>query len=121
MPSSLILALALSLALHASLLLPEAFKREPPSPPPILQALLRLPVKPPQVSAEPLLKNTLASTAAPPAVKPPPPPKPAARRPQATKPSTRPDEVEAAQRKLSQHLCTTRRTPSPAASKAKSA
>ncbi|MEF8722719.1 energy transducer TonB [Candidatus Accumulibacter phosphatis] len=104
MPPRLILALALSLALHASLLLPEAFKRSPAPPPPILQAMLRLPVKPPQVSAEPLLKNTLASTESPPVVKPPPPPKvPTPRRPPTTKASTR-HEVEAAQRKLSEHL-----------------
>jgi protein TonB len=104
MPPRLILALALSLALHASLLLPEAFKRSPAPPPPILQAMLRLPVKPPQVSAEPLLKNTLASTESPPVVKPPPPPK--VRTPRA-KPVARAaarHDVEAAQRKLSEHL-----------------
>jgi len=104
MPSSLILALALSLALHASLLLPEAFKRSTPPSPPVLQAMLRLPVKPAEVSAEPLLKDTLASAEAPPIVKPPPPPKVQTPRPKPVAKAVPRHEVEAAQRKLSEHL-----------------
>lgn len=104
MPSSLILALALSLALHASLLLPEAFKRGKPPSPPVLQALLRLPIKQAALNAEPLLKDTLASAETPPIVKPPPSPKvqPAPPKPVAKAVARR--EIEAAQRKLSQHL-----------------
>jgi protein TonB len=105
MPSSLILALALSLALHASLLLSEAFKRSPPPPPPpILQAMLRLPVKPAEVSAEALLKNTLASSEAPAVVKPPPPPKVRTPHPKPVAKAVARRDVEAAQRKLSEHL-----------------
>jgi protein TonB len=104
MPSSLILALALSLALHASMLLPEAFKRGTPPSPPVLQAMLRLPVKQAEPSAEPLLKDTLASAEAPPIVTPPPSPKVQAARPKAVAKAVPRREVEAAQRKLSQHL-----------------
>ncbi|HRF05675.1 energy transducer TonB [Accumulibacter sp.] len=105
MPSSLILALALSLALHASLLLPAAFKRGTPPSPPVLQAMLRLPVKQAEPNAEPLLKDTLANSEAPPVVKPPPPPKvQQAARPKAVAKAVPRREVEAAQRKLSEHL-----------------
>jgi protein TonB len=53
------LALALSLALHGGLLLPDALKRQTAAPPPApLQAMLRLPPRP-EPPAEPLLKNTL--------------------------------------------------------------
>lgn len=59
----LVFAFALSLALHASLLLPEMLKRRPVAPPrPALQANLRLPPMPDIKAAdsfEPLLKNTL--------------------------------------------------------------
>ena len=62
MPPRLILALALSLALHGGLLLPDILKRLPVAPPrPALQALLRPLPEPPvdTPSFEPLIKNTL--------------------------------------------------------------
>jgi protein TonB len=93
----LILALALSLALHSGLFLPDIVKRLSAAPPrPALQASLRLPSKP---DADPLLKNTIDSEETPPASMPAPPvatqgkPKTVAKR-----------EEQAAQRKLSQHL-----------------
>jgi len=101
MPSSLILALALSLALHASLLLPQAFKHGTPPPPPALQARLRMPVEQPEASAEPLLKDTMASAEE--AVKAPP-PKVLVRRSQPEARATARRDVQAAQRKLSEHL-----------------
>ena len=73
MPLRLILAFALSLALHGGLLLPDILKRLPVAPPPpALQALLRLPPKPEAVPAEPLLKNTLDNEEAPRVAKVPP-------------------------------------------------
>lgn len=75
MPLRLTLALALSLALHGGLLLPDLLKRLPVAPPPpALQALLRLPPKPEAVATEPLLKNTLDNEEAPQIAKLPPPP-----------------------------------------------
>ena len=60
MPHRLILALALSLAIHGAALLPDLFKRRPAAPPrPALQAQLRLPPEPETPRAEPVLKNTL--------------------------------------------------------------
>ncbi len=101
MPLPLIFALALSLALHGSFILPDLLKRLTVAPPrPALQATLRLPPLP----AEPLLKNTLDPEEAPQAAKPPPPqasPK-ALAKPAAKVPAKR--EVQTAQRKLSQHL-----------------
>jgi protein TonB len=99
MPSRLILALALSLALHGVVVLPELLKRRPVAPPrPALQALLRLPPSP-EIAPEPILKNTLDPEETPPEVKKPPPALP----PQPSKtPAKR--EVKAAQRKLSEHL-----------------
>jgi len=102
MPSSLILALALSLALHASLLLPQAFKHGTPPPPPALQARLRMPAEQPEASAEPLLKDTVASAEE--AVKPPPPPKVVVRRSQPEARAAARRDVQAAQRKLSEHV-----------------
>lgn len=98
MPLRLILALALSLALHGGLLLPDFLKRPPVAPPrPALQALLRLPPEPETPPAEPLLKNTLDNEEAPQVSELPPPPvrkgKPAS--------SLRRD-VQVAQRKLSE-------------------
>lgn len=98
MPLRLILALALSSALHSVLLLPGLLKRFPVAPPrPALQALLHLPPQPETPAAEPLLKNTLDPEDAPQADKPPPPStpehKPRARR-----------EAQLAQKKLSEHL-----------------
>ena len=103
----LVFALALSLALHASLLLPEMLKRRPVAPPrPALQANLRLPPMPEIQAAETLLKNTLDREEAPPAHKPPPPapaPAPAAN-PQPVPKSPAKREIQVAQRKLSEHL-----------------
>ena len=66
MSPRLILALALSLALHGGVLLPDILKRLPVAPPPpALQALLRLPLKPDAQPVEPLLKNTLDNEDAP--------------------------------------------------------
>ena len=97
MSPRLILALALSLALHGSLLLPDILKRPTVAPPPpALQALLRLPPKPETRPAEPLLKNTLDSEEAPPVAKLLPPPD------QHAKPaSTVRRDVQLAQKKLS--------------------
>ena len=105
MPLRLSIAIALSLALHGVLLLPDLLKRLAAAPPPPpLQATLRLPPKP-EVPVEPLLKNTLDEEASAkpkeallpkPATVPPkstPPPKPVPK-----------NEIQAAQRKLSKHL-----------------
>lgn len=105
MPSRLIPALAISLALHASLLLPDIVKLAVPPVRPALEASLRLPpATPPLARDEPLLKNTLPTDKLPPAVKPLPPPPPAARVAAPANRATPRREVEAAQRKLSQHL-----------------
>ena len=101
----LVFALALSLALHASLLLPEMLKRRPVAPPrPALQANLRLPPMPEIQAAETLLKNTLDREEAPPANKPPPPPLTPAATPQPAPKSPAKREIQVAQRKLSEHL-----------------
>ena len=102
MPPRLILALALSLAVHGgALILPDLLKRSPAAPPrPALQALLRLPPSPEPGPVEPVLKNTLDADTeeAPQATKPPPPqPLPVSR-------SVARREMQAAQRKLSEHL-----------------
>jgi len=77
MSHRLILALALSFALHGAVLLPDIFKRLPTTPPPpALQALLRLPPPPEPPRAEPLLKNAIDEEVAPKEVEPPPPPPP---------------------------------------------
>ncbi len=100
MPPRLILAFALSLAMHGVLFLPDLLKRFTVAPPrPALQASLRLPPKAETQPAGPLLKNTIDAEEAPRAARPPPvatpklAPRPAARK-----------EVQAAQRKLSEHL-----------------
>lgn len=104
MPSRLVIAFALSLALHGALLLPDLLKRLAVAPPPpALQATLRLPPKP-EPPPEPLLKNTLDEETE---EKPPSPPPKALPPPQKTAPTQKPAakrEVQAAQRKLSQHL-----------------
>lgn len=104
MSPRLIFALALSLALHGGLVVPDLVKRLAVAPPrPALQAVLRLPPKPETPPpAEPLLKNTIDAEETPPAVKPPPPPPPPAA-PQAKARAVK-REVQVAQRKLSQHL-----------------
>lgn len=99
MSPRLIFALALSLALHGGLVVPDLVKRLAVAPPrPALQAVLRLPPAPEAIPAEPLLKNTIDPKEAPP-VKPP--PKTA---PQAKPKAVAKREVQVAQRKLSQHL-----------------
>ena len=100
MSPRLIFALALSLALHGGLVVPDLVKRLAVAPPrPALQAVLRLPPKPETPPpAEPLLKNTIDAEETLPAVKPPPPAAPQAKA-RAVK-----REVQIAQRKLSQHL-----------------
>jgi len=101
MPFRLIIALALSLALHASLFLPDLIKRQPVAPPrPALQALLRLPPMPDE-PADPLLKNTLDPEDSPvkPLIEPPPSPTPAKTQKHAVQ-----REVQIAQRKLNEHL-----------------
>lgn len=96
-------ALVLSLLLHAGVLWWPGIEFSAALPRPLLEATLRLPAKPPPVSDEALLKNTLAAVPTPPASKPPPLPSvtraasPLAR-------ATARRQVEAAQRKLSQHL-----------------
>jgi protein TonB len=110
MPPRLILALALSFALHGVLLLPEILKRFPAEPPrPALQASLRLPPQP-ERPPEPLLKNTLDAEDEVPAEKKPPPPAPPP--PTPVRPSTAPAaeksvakrEIKIAQRKLSEYI-----------------
>ena len=102
MPSRLILALALSLALHASLLLPDVFSPRTPSPRSTLAASLR----PPHVPQDPdrdetLLKNTLLTEKAP--VKAPPAPPPAAHAGPAPGKAATKRQLDAVQRKLAQH------------------
>jgi protein TonB len=101
---SLPFALALSLALHGSLLLPEVRRRPPAAPlPAALQAVLRLPPVAEAAPAEALLKNTLDTEDAPEAVKtltrPPVPEKPSAKlRPNIKR------EVQVAQKKISKNV-----------------
>ena len=104
MPFRLIIALALSLALHGGLFIPDILKRQTVAPPrPALQALLRPPPVP-DIQTEPLLKNTLdteeAATTPQAAPVEPPPVKPSS-------PITRKTvqrEARLAQRKLHEHL-----------------
>lgn len=114
MSPRLIFALALSLALHASLVFPELLGRLAAAPPRrALQATLRLPPMPETPPAEPLLKNTIDTEQTPPKQQPPPAPKqqppPALKPPPPATPPAKPKtaakrEVQVAQRKLSQHL-----------------
>ncbi len=95
-------AIALSLALHAGVLFWDARKLSlPPAPPPI-EASLQPPAPSPARNNAPLLKNTLIDDPA--LVKAVPPAPPAARAlpPNARAAARR--QIEAAQRKLSQHL-----------------
>ena len=109
MPVRLIIALALSLVLHGSLLLTDAFHLSRPPPTPALQASLRLPPdlgrlpEPPPV-AETLLKNTLEDQEPARPAAPPVPP----RSKETSKPS-RPAtgerrEMEAVRKKLSEYV-----------------
>jgi protein TonB len=113
MPSRLLPALTLSLALHLGLLLPDALRLARPVAAPRLEASLRLPEKAPPASDEALLKNTLTTRPAPPTVKPPPAARIASPAPSPSpspSPAPAPNriaarrEIAAAQRKLSQHL-----------------
>ena len=95
----LIPALALSLALHGALILPDILKRLAVAPPrPALQASLRLPPRP-EALPEPLLKNTLDPEDKAPEIKKPPPPVP----PLPSKAIAK-REVQAAQWKLSKYI-----------------
>lgn len=97
----LTLALALSLALHGSLLLPDAFQRLSAAPPrPALQAFLRLPPRPEAPPDDPVLKNTLDSEKVTPTVQ----PQPTEKSAKTTHPATAKQAVKVAQKKLSQHL-----------------
>ncbi len=102
MPSRLLLALALSLVVHAVVLSWDALKFAAPPIPPPLAASLRLPEKAPPRSDEPLLKNTLSADPTP--AKPPPPASRATRSGPPVSKAVAKHQVEAAQRKLSQHL-----------------
>ena len=114
MPLRLLLAFALSLALHGGLLIPGLIKRPSAAPPrPALQALLRVP-QTPTPPAETLLKNTIddEEKASPePKQQPLPPPSPPSQPPEKAKakpvktpmPKVSPkQEIEAAQRKLAE-------------------
>jgi protein TonB len=104
MPLRLILALALSLALHSVLFLPDILKRFSVAPPrPALQATLRLPPIAEVPTADPLLKNTIDPEDAPQVPTLPAPLTPA-RPPIAQAKPVAKREVQVAQRKLSEHL-----------------
>lgn len=101
MPSRLIIALALSLALHGALFVPDILERQTVAPPrPALEAMLRL--SPEVVPAEPLLKNTLDPEETPAAQIAPVEPVPVKPTPSTRKTVQR--ETRLAQRKLSEHL-----------------
>ena len=107
MPYRLILALALSFALHGAVLVPDLVKRLPTTQPrPALQAMLRIPPTPEPPRAESLLKNTLDGETAPEAVEPTlPKPVEAARKPEpkAAPKNAQKRDIEIAQRKLFEH------------------
>jgi protein TonB len=97
MPLRLILAFALSLAVHGALLLPDIAKRFPVAAPrPPLEAVLRPPPGAPTPPAGPLLKNTIDTEEAPQVAKPPPQATPQPKRRNAMN-----RDVQIAQRKLS--------------------
>jgi protein TonB len=96
----LIPALALSLALHVGVFLPDLVKRLAPAPPPTLLATLRLPPKP-EVAPEPLLKNTIDAEETPQVVTP---PRLAPAAAQASPRAAAKREAQKMQRKLSKHL-----------------
>ena len=102
MLSRLVIAFALSLALHGALLTPDLLKRLAAAPlHPPLQARLRLPPEP-LPEPEPLLKNTFESEA-PAKIEPP----PSADKPAKTQARPRPvlkREMEAVQKKLSKYI-----------------
>lgn len=96
----LITAFSLSLVLHGGLFLPDILKRLSGVPPrPALQATLRLPLKPEEPPAEPLLKNTIAAEDTPEVARAiPPVPVPA------TTNALVKREVQEAQRKMSEYV-----------------
>ena len=104
MPPRLTFALALSLALHGGLLLPDILKRPSVAPPPpALQAVLRLPPEPEAIAFDPLLKNTLDDEESPKAVKempPRPPPNIQVTKP----PSSIKRDTQKVQKKLSEYV-----------------
>ena len=103
MPSRLIIAFALSLALHGALLTPDLLKRLAAAPPrPTLQAVLRLPPALPPPEPEPLLKNTFEHEEV---AKIEPPPKPAKPvKAQAAPKAVSKRELQAVQRKLANYI-----------------
>ncbi len=104
MPLRLILALALSLALHGGLLLRDILKRPSVAPPPpALQASLRLPPKPEAVPFDPLLKNTLDVEESPKTVKELPLPPVQKKQLSKPQPSVKRD-AQVAQKKLSEYV-----------------
>lgn len=109
MPLRLIIALTLSLVLHGSLLVVDAFKPAKPTSPPPLRATLRLPPEPTRPAEPPpipdaLLKNTIEEEA--PRVEAKKPPPPIAERktsaPRAKTPTPR--EIRAVQKKLAEFV-----------------
>ena len=103
MPSRLIIALALSLALHGVLFVPDLLERQTVARPrPALEAMLRLPPEPEVAPVEPLLKNTLDTEETPAAQVAPVEPAPIKPAPSTRKTVQR--ETRLAQRKLSEHL-----------------
>lgn len=101
MPFQLPAALAISLLLHAAVLWWNVIELRPP-PTPRLQASLQPLTPPGPASDEPLLKNTLSSDPSPAAATAP--PRPATAPAAATTRAVARRQIEAAQRKLSQHL-----------------
>ena len=101
MSFQLLAALAISLLLHAAVLWWNVVEFRPP-PTPRLQASLPPLTRPGPASDEPLLKNTLSSDPSPAAAAPP--PRPVAATATATTRAAARRQLDAAQRKLSQHL-----------------
>ena len=107
MPHRLIIALTLSLVLHGSLLVVDAFRPAAPTPPPPLRASLRLPAEPARLAEPPplpdtLLKNTIEDTKSRQAPTPPP---VAERKSAATRAKQLTQrEIRAVQRKLSEYV-----------------
>ncbi|QKS29049.1 MAG: Protein TonB [Accumulibacter sp.] len=101
MSFQLLAALAISLLLHAAVLWWNVVEFRPP-PTPRLQAWLPPLTRAGPASDEPLLKNTLSSEPSPTAATPP--PRPATAAAAATARTVARRQIEAAQRRLSQHL-----------------
>jgi len=101
MSCRLFLAVLASLLLHGGLLFPDILAPAAPPARRLLEASLQMPNKPRAVADEPLLKNTLAAEKPPPALKQAPLRSPPDGH---LAPATPKRVVEAAQRKLAQHL-----------------